>query len=144
MAYDDFVAAGSLAAAREKGLVSWLHYHEHLASYKYFHWNSYMLHYFFSLVENQIHRHLDYLSRRIYIRFISYWRLLILLGYSMIHIWNFLIVRSYNIEINFSNVTSILGWGNMCIQMDWYLDIFYWKIGMYQCFTRRVRWLLSL
>lgn len=144
MAYDDFVAAGSLAAAREKGLVSWLHYHEHWASYKYFHRNSYMLRYFFQLVENQIHRHLDYLSRRIYIRFISYWRLLILLGYSMIHIWNFLIVRSYNIEIDFSNVTSILGWGNMCIQMDWYLDIFYWKIGMYQCFTRCVRWLLSL
>lgn len=26
VAYDDFVAAGSLAAAREKGLVSWLLY----------------------------------------------------------------------------------------------------------------------
>lgn len=26
VAYDDFVAAGSLAAARERGLVSWLLY----------------------------------------------------------------------------------------------------------------------
>lgn len=30
MAYNDFVAAGSLAAAREKGLVSWLLYCHHL------------------------------------------------------------------------------------------------------------------
>lgn len=30
VAYDDFVAVGSLAAAREKGLVSWFLYYEHL------------------------------------------------------------------------------------------------------------------